>query len=59
MAGHMGGTYPSSPEVTDGIDGASSTGQPESQPMADEDRPRRRRSHRGTLRSQRVGEPCR
>jgi hypothetical protein len=57
MAGHMGRQYPSSLEGTDGIDSASSTGQPESQPMADGDRSRRRRPHRGTLRSPRVGEP--
>jgi hypothetical protein len=58
MAGHMGGQYPSSPEGTDGIDSASRTGQPESPPMADGDRSRRRRPYRGTLSGQHVGEPC-
>ena len=57
MAGHMGRQYQSSLEGTDGIDSASSTGQPESQLMADGDRSRRRRPRRGTLRSPRVGEP--
>jgi len=46
MAGHLGGTHSASPEGTDSIDGASRTGQPESPPMADGDRPRRRRPHR-------------
>ena len=57
MAGHLGGTHPASPEGTDGSDGASRTGQPESPSMVDGDRPRGRRPQRGTFRRPRVGEP--
>jgi hypothetical protein len=46
------------PRELDDTEGASRTGQQESPTMADGDRPRRRRQHRGILRSQHVGEPC-